>query len=143
MTYDNGNLIIPLHAILDRLTPDEKNSLVDYLSCDEQILENVTSQIMTGWTDGGSHGSRGCGFDEVPHTALDKARRAVAMASESVAKEELKAAINTLRSQQAWHDHYRDWAFEMYHAWGKTSRPPERQSPTHDATLQYEVIKKS
>lgn len=140
--YDGDKIELSFSDLLDHMTLDEKKSLIERLSCENDIIEHVVSQIATGYTENCCSGSRGCGAEIEPHTPLDKARRTLALSAGEVAKKELESALNSLRLQQAWHDHYRDWAFEIYHAWGKQSQCPQRNSPTSGAWNEYEVIKK-
>jgi len=140
--YDGDKIELSVSDLLDHMTLDEKKSLIERLSCENDIIEHVVSQIATGYTENYSSGSRACGAEIEPHTPLDKARRTLALSAGEVAKKELESALKSLLNQKAWHDHYRDWAFEMYHAWGKQSQCPQRDSPKLEERDEYEVIKK-
>lgn len=141
--YEKDELKISVSWLLDQLSEESKLELVERLACEESVIAHVASQIATGYTENCSSGSRGCGAEIEPHTALDKARRQLAMSANDVAKNELQAALNSLIHQKAWHDHYRDWAFSMYHAWGKQNICPERDAPKSDTFCRYEVIEKT
>ena len=141
--YEKDTISFSLSDLLESLTGDQKKELVERLACENEIIEHVVSQIATGYTENCSSGSRGCGCEIEPHTPLDKARRKLAESAGDVAKAELKSALNSLQNQKAWHDHYRDWAFEMYHAWGKQAQCPHHESPKAGAWDEYEVIKRT
>jgi hypothetical protein len=72
-----GKLVLCLHSILGQLTGEHLRSLIDSLSCEEQVIEQVAKQIVDGWTDmtscGASRGARAWIEDgHIP--ALDRAR---------------------------------------------------------------------
>jgi hypothetical protein len=138
---ENNNLCLPLHLLLDALDAEAYQDIIKNLACEDEIIQRVTDQILTGWTDD-YHGARGCGANVEPHTPLDKARRRVAELADDVAKAELADALRALKNNQVWSDHYKDWAFMMYHAWGKQSQCPHQESPKVFEATSYEVVKK-
>lgn len=64
------------------------------LACEDDIIEDVTDQIIKGWTEEGSHGYKHSG-DADPSTALDKAVRAVALGAGEVAVREIRQLADT------------------------------------------------
>src|SRR5689334_23650323 len=68
-----GKIELDILELLDALTDEERQQVVEHLSCFEQIIEHVGAQIIDGWTENGFWGAKGCG--PTPFTALDKMRR--------------------------------------------------------------------
>jgi hypothetical protein len=93
-----GKVIIDAFELLAELTGDEKIALVDSLSCQDEVIKHVSDQIVTGWTELSSHGSRGC--SETPHTPLDKAIRYIADNSSELAKQEIQRLEGLVKSKQ-------------------------------------------
>lgn len=143
LKVDGDKIELSFSDLLDHMDFEDKKNLIERLSCENDIIEHVVSQITTGYTENSCSGSRSCGTEIYPHTPLDKARRKLAESAGEVAKKELDSALNSLRTQAAWSDHYRAWAFEMYHAWGKQSQCPQRNSPPAGSWNEYEVVKKT
>lgn len=100
-----GKLTLDLFEILENMSGDELMALIDSVSCMDSVIENVSAQIIDGWTEMGSHGSK-C-YQAVPFTALDKASRAIAGASSEIAKKEIEKLVAECERQrksmeQAW-----------------------------------------
>ena len=92
------------------MTGDELMTLIDAISCTEAVIENVSAQIISGWTELGSHGNKS--YAAEPSTALDKASRAIADASSEIAKREIAKAVDAAkRAEQSASE-----AWEKYHA---------------------------
>ncbi len=134
-------LSVNISDLLDNLSIGDKAALIDFLSCQDDIIKNVVDQVLHGCTESGSYG--GTCFSVEPFTALDKARREVALKAGDVAKREVEQAISAMKWSKASEDRYSKWAFEMYHNWGQQSHCPS--PPPHvsyDDVCQYEVIQK-
>lgn len=100
-----GKLTLDLCEVLENMSGDELMALIDSVSCMDHVIENVAAQIITGWTEMGSHGGK-C-YQGVPFTPLDKASRAIAEASGEIAKDEIKKLVDECERQrksmeQAW-----------------------------------------
>lgn len=80
---------VDLAQLLAGMSDEAKAEIVDLLACDEAIVRAVADQILTGWTEAGSHGARSYGRDPEPRTALDVARRRVAEGASEVAEAEI------------------------------------------------------
>lgn len=115
VTLENGDLKINLTDALDHLSADEKRSVADHLACQDSIIEDVAAQLLTGWTDAGSHGGRSCGADPEPHSPIDRARREIAARASDVAKKEIEDLKSALQSAQDAERKYREWGFALYH----------------------------
>lgn len=139
---NKGKLSVNVIELLSLLSADEKKELIDSLSCEDDIIQNVADQIFEGYTKMGSYGL--CGIDpSEPHTPLEIAIARVAQCAPEVCKRQMEKAINSLKSCKAWQDHYSKWAFAMYHGWGKTASPPHEPSPTIEDTMDYVVLSKA
>lgn len=94
VTLENGQLHIDIYEAMRGLSLEEKRQLADTLACQDDVIELVAQQIITGWTEFDSHG--GIGESSVYPKGLDKAWREVAKASGDIAKkavERLEAAL--------------------------------------------------
>lgn len=94
------NVCISLPNLLDSLTPEAKRSFIDYLSCEEEIIKDVSDQLLDGWTEAGSHGAKDFFNGVEPRTALDKARRELALRAGETAKDEIKDLIYLLEQSE-------------------------------------------
>ncbi len=133
----DGKLIISIIQIIECLSLEDKQQIIDTLSCEDDIIKNVTDQLLTGFTEMGSHGSTGSQSSTDP-TPLDKARMEIALRSGEVAEKEIKSMKDTLKWEKACCDSYRDWGFKMYHG----REPLPVPSINYDETLQYDVIRR-
>ncbi len=119
---EKGDLCININAVLEALSLEDKISIMDRLSCDDEVIAHVTSQLLDGYTENGSCGYTRGGRAE-PFTPLDKARREIALRSGEVAKKEIEDLCHSLRWVKACEKKYRDWGFAMYHG-GERNMPP-------------------
>lgn len=103
---EDGYVSVLLSDLLDSLSTEENRDLADTLACQESVIADVASQILTGWTELMSHGSKG-GVDAKPHTALDKAIREVALRSGEVAKTEIHQLSHSLTMARKEWDEWR------------------------------------
>lgn len=78
----DGRLTVNVYDLIENLADEDKAHIMETLSCDDKIIENVAAQIVDGWTEAGYHG--GITYGPMPHTALDKARRLVAKSAPEV-----------------------------------------------------------
>jgi|SRR5689334_2281373 len=115
-----GKIELDILELLDALTDEERQQVVEHLSCFEQIIEHVGAQIIDGWTENGFWGAKGCG--PTPFTALDKMRRRVAESSGDIAKQQIEslqgAAEHAEKSRnEEWAKNHRlqDRVFELEH----------------------------
>ena len=125
---ERGRLSFNLDAVLEQLPPDELRRLSTHLACTDAVLEDVTAQLLDGWTEDGSHGYGGMALPE-PYTPLDKARRELAKRAGDVAKQELEKMERALRREIQRSKQESEWAWAMYHAWPDDAiqRRPERK----------------
>ena len=145
---DNGKLIVDVVELLDGLTADEKMELADTLAITDHVIEHVTQQIITGWTDAGTHGCNDSD-DAEPMYPLGKAIRAIALGAGGVAAQQVKDLVAAMRRQHAYHAQVRKWAWQMWHAMNDARRdgagcpePPEPPNPYNVAPDAFIVVAK-
>lgn len=140
---EKRQITIDLNWLLSALSDDQRRELIDSLSCEESVIADVSAQLLDGWTERASHGPRSCSAEVEPTNAIDKARRAIAMRSSDVAREE----IEDLKRALIWHksdaDRYRDAYFKAYHAWGDrgTRMCPSIEPVNYMNRSSYSVVK--
>lgn len=83
-----GKIEIDVYELLDSFSDEERQKIVEHLSCFEEIIAHVGAQIIDGWTENGFWGAKGCG--PAPYTALDKMRRKVAESAGDIAKQHIQ-----------------------------------------------------
>jgi uncharacterized tellurite resistance protein B-like protein len=89
---EKGNLVLDVSDLLSSITGEARKELIQALACEDSILAEVASQIITGWTSDGWSSGRSCSWSIDPWCALDVAIRRVAEASGEVAKKEIERA---------------------------------------------------
>lgn len=141
VSVKNGKILLSVNELLENLSTDEKRQLADSLSCEEDIIRDVTAQLLDGWTDAGSHGSKGCDPSS-PHTALDIARREIALRAGDVAREEIDSLMRAMVWSKASEDKYRDWAFRLYHSFNKAKYPESCPQIDVNEVYKYKVVKR-
>ena len=141
---DKREVCIDLSWLLEQLTAEQKRELVDSLACENDVIEDVTAQLLDGWTSLGSHGANTSG-DSEPNTPLGKARRAVAMRSGEVAQKEILDLKVYLVWQKRLQEHYSSAYYSLYHAWPEGfGKMPVVPQVTYDISPgEYEVIRKT
>jgi len=76
---------------LSLLTDEERDDFYQCLACQDIVVKHVADQIIDGWTENGSYGSKTCGASITPTCELDIASRRIAEASSDIAKSEIDA----------------------------------------------------
>jgi len=112
--YADGYLGVSIGHLLDHMSDDDKRVLADRLACEDAVIEDVTSQILEGWTEAMSRAAFWDGEPE-PRTALEKARRRVALGAGEVAATELRAMARRVKVAEARERHYMGEAYRLYH----------------------------
>lgn len=121
--FENGFIKIRLVSILETLTEQEKLNLIEELSCEETIIKHVSDQLLNGWTENGYYGGQLCSppTDDIIGTALDNARRRIALGAGDVSKSEIKKLQQALIFEREQVQKYRDDYFRLYHNQSKYS----------------------
>ncbi len=87
-------LCIDISTLLDSIAPEDKTELIKHIACDDQVIRDVSAQILDGWTEDGWHGSRNTEAQADTENryapAIDVVRRDFAKRSGEVAKREIE-----------------------------------------------------
>lgn len=97
-----GNLEVDLRNVLQAISIDSKQDLINYLCCDEEIIQKVTDQIIDGFFDDGHGWWSGSSASKSlnPSTSLDKAARRISLAANEIAKKEIERLSEALSRSQ-------------------------------------------
>jgi hypothetical protein len=137
VTLEGHHLKVDVSDLISELDATEVRYVVDSLSCHEDVIKDVTDQILGGWTDGASRGWSHSG-DAHPHCALDIARRRIAEGASDVARQEIKDLKKSLIYATGLYGAYSAWAWDQYHG-----RPGSHEVPKMDVDESlYEVVLK-
>ena len=112
---EKGLLKIDIAEMFDGMTMEDKRKLADSLSIYDDIIEDVVSQVIDGWTELGSHGAEDCEKAE-PYYPLGKAIRRIALGADAVAAKQVDALVQSLKWQEAHRKRTEEWAWQMYHS---------------------------
>ncbi len=93
---EKGSIILNLCDVLDQLDDESKDSLIEQLSCDQDITKRVADQIFDGWTERSSHGPVFVTAAENPTTGLDYAMRRFSKLDQ-LAKKEIERLEESLK----------------------------------------------
>jgi len=148
-TIENGCVKLDIAAMLDEMSTEEKRLVADSLSIQDDIIEDVVSQVLEGWTELSSHAAQDCDAAE-PTYALGKAIRRIALGADGVAKRQVEEIVRSLK----WHEAYRrrteEWAWKMYHTMNDANRDgrtcpsaPSWPSANDANSEEYIVVRKS
>lgn len=90
-------ITIDLYREIGQMSGQEKHDLIEFLACEDLIINHVVEMIMTGYTYNGSCGTKTNTFKAHPNGyALDNAKRYIAENSSEMTKEYLEKAENIL-----------------------------------------------
>jgi hypothetical protein len=142
LKIDKGNLIINIYELMDCLSTEEKQEVADSLSINEDIIKNVTDQILIGYTE---KGSCGCHDEEdvSPQYALGQARREIALSANTIAKEQIESLLKVLKRKEEYHQKVQQWAYSLYHLCIDNGYNYVKMFSAYDPSEdEYEVVKK-
>lgn len=105
VTIERGTLSINIHEIFDGLTSDELLEIADSISCTDQVIKNVADQIVYGYTELVSHGSKGS--PESPNTPLQLAQAFIAENHMQITKDYIDSLRKLIRWKEEWLN--REW----------------------------------
>jgi len=133
---EDGYVMIDVADLFQRLSVEQKTELAQHLACDEAVLGFVADQLLDGWTEAGWHGYKHTG-DAEPTTALDKARRRIALGASETANKVIDELQRSIKNTDEDVERYRKWAFAMYHAWPThhVRERPELPDPIQTARI--------
>lgn len=100
-TAEKGNVLqFDLESLLSQLSPEDKKTLACHLACFDDVIAEVSFQLIEGQTSDGSYGATMFESEAEPHTALDKATRAISKASSDIAKRNIEQLETYLKIAQ-------------------------------------------
>ena len=101
---EKGRLVVEVSDLLYNIAPEDKSELLKHITCDDQVIRDVTAQLLDGWTEDGWHGSKLCEASadtvNVIVPAIDAGRREIAKRSGEVAKKEIEALEKALKASE-------------------------------------------
>jgi hypothetical protein len=106
--YKDGKLILCAFSVLNSISTETKAELIDALSCERDVIRNVTDQILDGWTQNDSHGAKSVVAQAEPSDGLDWACREVAKRSGEVAKREIERLEEAVKVKDEHIQHLHD-----------------------------------
>lgn len=146
---ENGCVKFDVAAMLDEMSTEEKRHLADSLSIQDDIIEDVVSQVLEGWTELSSHGANDCDKAE-PTYPLGKAIRRVALGAGGVAARQVEQIVRSMKWHEAYRQNTEEWAWKMYHMMNDANRdgrtcPPAPSWPlaNEENPEEYIVVRKS
>lgn len=116
----NGALVIDINDLFRHIADEDKTELFQHIACDDQVIRDVTAQLLDGWTEAGWHGAK----SDTAHAdtvnvivpAINAGRREIAKRSGEVAKAEIEALEKALKASEA---RVRELEDERRSAWAK------------------------
>lgn len=115
-----GALVIDINDLLRHISDEDKTELFQHIACDDQVIRDVTAQLLDGWTEAGWHGAKSSEAHadtvNVIVPAINAGRREIAKRSGEVAKAEIEALEKTLKASEA---RVRELEEERRNAWSK------------------------
>lgn len=113
-------LVIDINDLLRHISDEDKTELFQHIACDDQVIRDVTAQLLDGWTEAGWHGAKSyeahADTVNVIVPAINAGRREIAKRSGEVAKAEIEALEKTLKASEA---RVRELEEERRDAWAK------------------------
>ncbi len=99
MKLDAGHISFDISELIEALTAEERNEVINTLACQEQVITEVANQIIDGYTSLGYHGGKGSAHVEA-YSGLALASRRIAEAANDIAAREIEALKQSLRAAQ-------------------------------------------
>jgi hypothetical protein len=106
---------IDLNAAFNNADDATKADILDFVATHDFVIDEVAKQLLDGYTELGSHGCKG--FDGLPHTPIDRARRLIAEGASECAASEIRRLARALASAVEERDKYREDFINLQHAW--------------------------
>lgn len=96
---------VDLRAAFDAADDATKADILDFVATHDFVLDEVAKQLLGGYTSLDSNGASG--FDGLPRTPIDRARRIIAEGASECAAAEIRRLARALESSNKERDHYR------------------------------------
>ena len=120
MKIEKGALVVDINDLLRNIADEDKTELFQHIACDDQVIRDVTAQLLDGWTEAGWHGVKSyeahADTVNVIVPAINQGRREIAKRSGEVAKAEIEALEKTLKASE---ERVRELEDERRSAWAK------------------------
>jgi len=114
---DKGELTVNIVDILDAVDFETKREIAKYIACDEEVMRSVVEQLADGVT-----------FDEdggwwLDSMVLTRLRAKLVHRLDDIERTGIECLLYQLSVEKKAQERISSWAWQMYHAWGKTPRP--------------------
>lgn len=97
----DGKVAFSLSHLFENLDGETLRRVIDALACTDAVIDEVTNQILDGWTSMDSHAGKYCTASPAPVRGLDRACREVARRAGEVAAAEIKRLEEALKASEA------------------------------------------
>ena len=87
---DACELVIDTDYLLRYVTSTQHDLAVQSLSCRDDVIRNVMTQVFEGYTEDGYAGARSANAEYEPYTPLDIFRRKIAKCAGDIAKHQIE-----------------------------------------------------
>lgn len=112
MKYENGKITVDLYTLLGDISKEHRADLIDSLSCQQEVIDEVMNQVLDGFTTLGSHGPCGGGGNPDAVYGIEGARMRIAKAASDVAAKEIERLGAALKRAEA----AQQQGWDAYHA---------------------------
>lgn len=111
ISLEGDSLTINVLDVLDGLSIEQKNQLIEQLSCREDVIKHVSDQLVHGCTEDGYSGFTGSAAS--CSTAMDKAVRDIAMFSGEIAAKQIAQLERELAANIKSRNEYMNKYFDL------------------------------
>ena len=107
MKLEDGKIVINVYDLIGELGKEHRDSIIDALACQDEVINEVVNQVLDGWTTMGSHAGTSYGGNAEATYGIDGARMRIAKGSSELAAEEItrlgeQLAREKARADDAW-----------------------------------------
>ena len=121
----DGKVEFHICDLIDALDSQSKIDFIESLSCEKEIVKHVMDQVLDGWTENMYNGDDYDAKPELTSTIGQARARITSTAIDDLKDREVARLRRYLAQTQEQNKLYQDWAWKMFHGWGKTPRPPQ------------------
>lgn len=105
---ESGKLVVPIAQLLESLSAEDRDTLIQALSCESEVIVNVVDQLVDGFTRDVSHG-----FSDV----LLEQRKRILEAVDEVRFRVVRELMNSLAASKFSESRSSNWAWKLWDAW--------------------------
>lgn len=113
---------IDILDILDSLDANAKDELIQHLACENDVIKQVSEQLIYGYTEGGWHGVSGCDAADLSEP-YDKYRREVAKMAGETAKSEIESLERDIKRFKKDNSNLSKYCWRIYHQFNLRTSP--------------------